>query len=144
MKKKILTIGIAAATIMILALSVPYTDSAKDEPAPHETQPDVIMPTKSSRPGCDDTNSCYIPSEVTVIEGQSVTWMNQDSAFHSVTSGFYGNSTGLFDSDYMDPYDLFSFTFLESGRYDYHCTLHPWMKGHVIVERYPRESNPLV
>ena len=60
--------------------------------------------------------------------------MNEDSAFHSVTSGFYDEPTGLFDSGYLDPYQSFSFTFDDVGVYDYYCTLHPWMEGQVIVE----------
>ncbi len=95
---------------------------------------DVIMPTKVSRPGCEKNNICYIPSQIIIGNGKQVIWVNEDSAFHSVTSGFYGEPTELFDSGYLDPYQSFSFTFDETGIYDYHCTLHPWMEGQVIVE----------
>ena len=95
---------------------------------------DVIMPTKVSRPGCETNDICYIPSQIIIGNGKQVTWVNEDSAFHSVTSGFYGEPTELFDSGYLDPFQSFSFTFNESGIYDYHCTLHPWMDGQVIVE----------
>lgn len=95
---------------------------------------DVIMPTKVSRPGCEETDRCYIPSMIVVDSGNQVTWVNEDSAFHSVTSGFYGDPTELFDSGYLDPFESYTLTFDETGIYDYHCTLHPWMKGQVIVE----------
>ncbi|WP_425340058.1 cupredoxin domain-containing protein [Nitrosopumilus ureiphilus] len=95
---------------------------------------DVIMPTKVSRPGCEVLDICYIPSSIIVEKGKQVTWVNQDSAFHSVTSGFYDEPTELFDSGHLDPFESFSLTFDESGKYDYFCTLHPWMKGQVIVE----------
>ena len=68
------------------------------------------------------------------ITGTTVTWLNEDSAFHSVTSGFYDAPTELFDSGHMDPFESFSYTFSESGIYDYYCTLHPWMEAQVIVE----------
>ena len=58
---------------------------------------------------------------------------NEDSAFHSVTSGFYGEPSDLFDSGHLDPYESFTFNFDEKGTYDYFCTLHPWMKGQVLV-----------
>lgn len=32
------------------------------------------------------------------------------------------------------PNDSFSVTFTEPGTYEYHCMLHPWMKGTVVVE----------
>jgi len=95
---------------------------------------DVVMPTKVSRPGCDVEDICYIPSTIVVEKGKSVTWINGDSSFHSVTSGFYGEPTGLFDSGYLDPYQFYTLSFDEFGTYDYFCTLHPWMKAQVIVE----------
>jgi plastocyanin len=94
---------------------------------------DVIMPTKVSRPGCENTDSCYKPSNISIKSGDSVTWLNQDAAFHSVTSGYYGEPSGLFDSGYLDPETTFTFIFENSGVYDYFCTLHPWMKGQVIT-----------
>lgn len=94
----------------------------------------VIMPTKSSRPGCDETNTCYIPSKISIRQGESVTWLNEDAAFHSVTSGTYENPNGLFDSEHLDPNESFTVKFDESGTFDYFCTLHPWMKGKVVVE----------
>lgn len=94
----------------------------------------VIMPTKSSRPGCDETNTCYIPSKISIRQGESVTWLNEDAAFHSVTSGTYENPNEMFDSGHLDPNESFTVKFEESGTFDYFCTLHPWMKGKVIVE----------
>ena len=98
------------------------------------TTADVIMPTKVSRPGCDVEDICYIPSSIIVEKGKSITWVNEDSSFHSVTSGFYGEPTGLFDSGYLDRYQSYTLSFDEFGTYDYFCTLHPWMKAQVIVE----------
>ncbi len=42
--------------------------------------------------------------------------------------------TDLFDSGHLDPFESYTLTFDEAGTYDYFCTLHPWMKGKVIVE----------
>ena len=95
---------------------------------------DVIIPIKVSRPGCDIEDICYIPSNIVVEKGKSVTWVNEDSSFRSVTSGFYGEPTELFDSGYLDPYQSYTLSFDEFGTYDYFCTLHPWMKAQVIVE----------
>jgi plastocyanin len=95
---------------------------------------DVIMPIKVSRPGCDIEDICYIPSSIVTEKGKPITWVNEDSSFHTVTSGFYGEPTGLFDSGYLDPYQSFTLSFDESGTYDYFCTLHPWMKAQIIVE----------
>jgi len=95
---------------------------------------DVIMSTKVSRPGCEETDSCYTPSKIVIKQGNSVTWVNEDVAFHSVTSGYYDEPSELFDSGYLDPEESFTFIFENIGTYDYFCTLHPWMKGRIIVE----------
>ena len=137
MKKKIIAISSAiVATIVLIAFSVLTENSIKEENEPENMSvaADVIMPTKVSRPGCEETDVCYIPSKIVINKGDSVTWLNEDSAFHSVTSGFYDSPTGLFDSGYLDPYQSFSFTFEKTGLYDYYCTLHPWMDGQVMVE----------
>jgi len=95
---------------------------------------DVIMPTKVSRPGCEKNDNCYIPSIIVIEKGEKITWINEDSAFHTITSGFYETPNDLFDSGHLDPFESYTLTFDEVGTYDYFCTLHPWMKGQVIVE----------
>jgi len=72
---------------------------------------DVIIPIKVSRPGCDIEDICYIPPNIVVEKGKSVTWLNEDSSFHSVTSGFYPEPSGLFDSGHLDPYESYTLSF---------------------------------
>ena len=135
LRKKIISIGIISGIILV-AISIAFQSSdseIKQEEPQIVAKADVVMPTKVSRPGCEETDSCYIPSKITVKPGQTVTWKNEDVAFHSVTSGFYGEPSTLFDSGYLDPEQKFSVTFDEQGTFDYFCTLHPWMAGKVIV-----------
>ncbi len=138
MTKKIMIPGlIIAAIVIVSALSIQnelVESSIKFQDNNVENLATVIMPTKSSRPGCDETNTCYIPSKISIRQGESITWLNEDAAFHSVTSGAYENPNGMFDSGHLDPNESFTVKFEESGTFDYFCTLHPWMKGKVIVE----------
>lgn len=94
---------------------------------------DVVMPTKVSRPGCEDAKMCYVPSEYHASVGSPITWTNTDSAFHTVTSGTYDDPLSMFDSGYMDPYDSYTLSFDLPGTYSYYCTLHPWMQGLVVI-----------
>ena len=138
MTKKIMIPGLIIAAIVIVSvLSIQnelVESSIKFQDNNVENLATVIMPTKSSRPGCDETNTCYIPSKISIRQGESVTWLNEDAAFHSVTSGTYENPNEMFDSGHLDPNESFTVKFEESGTFDYFCTLHPWMKGKVIVE----------
>ena len=141
MIKKIITLAIILGiSISIIGLSLSNynfeeTNSEKTTVKVEEIiKADVIIPIKVSRPGCDVEDICYIPPNIVVEKGKSVTWLNEDSSFHSVTSGFYPEPSGLFDSGHLDPYQSYTLSFDEFGAYDYFCTLHPWMKAQVIVE----------
>ena len=136
MRKKGISVGIISGIILvIIAITLQSSDSEiKTEESEIVIEADVIMPIKVSRPGCEETNSCYLPSIITINQGQQVTWSNEDAAFHTVTSGLYDEPSDLFDSGHLDPEQKFIVSFDEPGTFDYFCTLHPWMAGKVIVE----------
>ena len=136
MLKQITTIGVIGVIILVTILFSfsNYSIEENVEETDLIIQGDVIMPTKVSRPGCEENDRCYIPSLIVIEKGKQVTWVNEDSAFHSITSGYYDTPTDLFDSGHLDPFESYTLTFDEAGTYDYFCTLHPWMKGQVIVE----------
>ena len=97
-----------------------------------ETQ--VTIPNEASQPSCAESGSCFLPSEVTIGVGESVTWYNDSTAAHTVTSGNPEDGPdGVFDSGLFMGGDTFSHTFTESGQYQYYCQIHPWMTGTVIV-----------
>ncbi len=136
MLKKITAIGVIGVVILV-TVALSFSNNSIEENVEGTdllVKADVVMPTKVSRPGCEENDKCYIPSLTVIEKGKQVTWVNEDSAFHSVTSGFYDAPTELFDSGHLDPFESYTLTFDETGVYDYHCTLHPWMEGQVIVE----------
>ncbi|MGB0855805.1 MAG: PEFG-CTERM sorting domain-containing protein, partial [Nitrosopumilus sp.] len=66
--------------------------------------------------------------------GETVTWSNDDTAAHTVTSGSAaGGADGVFDSGLFTAGTTFSQTFEEEGTFDYFCMVHPWMVGSVTV-----------
>jgi amicyanin len=77
----------------------------------------------------------FEPPTTTVKAGTTVTWKNADSTLHTVTSGSAeGGEAGKdFDSSYMTGGKTFQWTFSTPGTFDYFCTLHPYMKGQVVV-----------
>jgi nitrite reductase (NO-forming) len=78
----------------------------------------------------------YDPSPLTVKTGTSVTWTNNDSSIHTVTSGLpeKGDVGTLFDSSLINPGNTFVHVFDKQGTFDYSCTLHPFMHGQIIVK----------
>jgi len=73
-------------------------------------------------------NFAFGPLVVTVKLGTTVHWANRDSEAHTVTG-----DAGAFSSPVLQPGTGYSFTFTKSGTYAYHCTIHPFMTGKVVV-----------
>ena len=95
----------------------------------------VSTPQGTSVPGCETTNECYIPYEVTVDVGGVVTWSNDDSAAHTVTAGSAADGpSGVFDSSLFMAGTTFSHKFEAVGEVPYFCMVHPWMEGIVTVQ----------
>ncbi|MFF4410599.1 cupredoxin family copper-binding protein [Streptomyces sp. NPDC001262] len=74
-------------------------------------------------------NYAYAPATLTVSRGTTVTWSNSDTAPHTITSSV----SGPLDSPMLNQGDSFSFTFSSAGTFSYYCTVHPTMKGTVVV-----------
>jgi plastocyanin len=93
---------------------------------------EVIISPGSSAP---TATKFYDPPTLTVPAGTTVTWKNADSTLHTVTSGSAesGESGTTFDSSYLAAGKTFPWTFSTAGTFDYYCTLHPFMKGQVVV-----------
>ena len=88
----------------------------------------------SGAPGCETSNACYLPQDITINAGDTVTWDNVDNAAHTVTGGSPANGpSGVFDSSLLMAKGVFSHTFDDAGYYDYFCMVHPWMIGSVTV-----------
>ena len=88
----------------------------------------------SGAPGCETSNACYLPQDITINAGDTVTWDNVDNAAHTVTGGSPANGpSGVFDSSLLMAQGVFSHTFDDAGYYDYFCMVHPWMIGSVTV-----------
>ena len=73
-------------------------------------------------------SNSFSPNPVEVKVGETVTWINDDSGRHTVTS-----KDGVFDSGMMGKGQSFSFTFDKAGEYPYFCEPHPNMVGTVVV-----------
>ena len=79
------------------------------------------------------TDTAFQPNPFQASIGDRVTWVNDDSQPHTVTSGENANPDGKFDSGIMAPAADFEHTFTEAGEHPYFCLLHPNMVGTVSV-----------
>ena len=100
----------------------------------------VRIPQGAHNRLCATFHNCYSPEEIKIQTGDTISWPNEDSEPHTITSGKPGKSDGYFDSGLYKPRESWSFTFNESGVFDYYCTIHPWMAGEVAVAEEPKTS----
>ena len=78
----------------------------------------------------------YDPLPVTVKPGSTVTWVNEDSAPHTATSGSPDSGlSGDFDTGIIGPGQSADQAVpLSEGVLEYYCTLHPYMKGIINIK----------
>jgi plastocyanin len=88
-------------------------EKAKFEPS------DVAVVTISS--------FAFAPAEIKISAGSSVSWINEDSAPHTI-------KFDAFESEKMDKGGKYEHTFAEAGEFTYICGIHTSMKGKVIVQ----------
>lgn len=68
-------------------------------------------------------------ANMTIAQGTVVRWTNADNVSHSVTS-----DDGTFASPNLANGDSWAHTFNDLGTFDYHCSIHPTMRGQIIVK----------
>jgi plastocyanin len=85
--------------------------------------------TSSSGSAVTISNFAFSPETLPIKVGTKVTWTNNDSVTHTVTS-----DNGVFNSGSLSPNATFSYTFNSAGTFNYHCSIHTSMKGTIIVQ----------
>lgn len=117
----------------ILVTNTPEQPTAQSSIMPTTTPMTSVLNTPKTaelkKITVDIKNFLFNPSVLNIKVGTKVTWVNNDSVSHTVTSDF-GN---LLNSSTLDPGQSFSFTFTSAGIINYHCAIHPTMKGTVVV-----------
>lgn len=115
-KKSIITFTLMAIVVSAgLMLSFPgLAEQAKSTPDANNTTTILIQ------------NSAFFPAHLTAAKGTTVNWLNADRDTYKVKSD-------KFESNDLLRGDTFSYTFNETGTYNYAEASHPSMIGVIIV-----------
>jgi plastocyanin len=131
--------GVAATATAALLLA--GCGNPSDTPAAGSTSmpgmPGMSMPANAApaddNPVATDTikieNFAFSPTVATVKVGTTITWTNNDTDPHTVTS----MDNGPIKSPTMQQGDTFKYTFTTPGKFEYLCTIHPFMTATVVV-----------
>jgi len=74
------------------------------------------------------STKAFSPSVIKISPGTTVTWTNEDVILHTVT-----DLGGSFDSGFIQADETWEYEFDSNNTYYYFCSIHPWMRGTVIV-----------
>ena len=117
------------ARLAVLASMIVAVLAACGPAAAPTNTPAVAQPTASSAAAAVEISGfAFNPPTLTVKVGTTVTWTNKDSATHTVAS-----DAGDWVSPSIAQGQSFSRTFDTAGTFPYHCSIHPNMKGTVVV-----------
>ena len=139
--------GILAVLLLVLAACTAETgataeSSASAEASTASTEASAEESSEESAEASDGgatsvmlVNFEFDPGEITVSVGDTVTFMNHDSAPHTVTEGTNGNAAddARFDEEVAGGESV-EVTFDEAGDYDVTCLFHANMNMVVHVE----------
>jgi len=119
---------LAGAFLLALSLVLTACGGTTTTAAPTHTPTPTSTPS-SEQASVNISGFAFVPQTLRVATGTKVTWTNNDSVNHTITS-----NDNLFESGTISKGATFSFTFTQSGTFEYHCKIHPSMTGKIIVE----------
>jgi plastocyanin len=84
---------------------------------------------QASRSATVDINHfAYHPPTLTIGAGSTVVFSNTSSTAHTATRA------GSFSTGHIKPGKSVSVRFKQKGTFAYHCTIHPFMHGKIVVD----------
>ena len=120
-KMKIINYIVVFASLWIL-------ESCSASPGKDPAEP---APVRERKPGThliEMSQMKFNPEELTVKKGDSVVFVNHDMVAHDVTE----KSTKAWNSSPMAEGQTWTWVATEDA--DYYCSIHPVMKGKIVVE----------
>lgn len=121
--------------IAALTLAACATNATAPSAAPATSAAATSAATSSAASGDTVTikGFAFSPATLTVKKGTTVTFVNMDSATHTVTSGSNATKDGKFDQS-IDGSGAAKITFDTVGTFSYFCTIHASMRGTITVQ----------
>jgi plastocyanin len=91
-------------------------------------QGSITAGRRSGDPGVTIADFLFSPGTITIHVGDTIVWTNNGPSSHTATA-----NNGSFDTGVLLKGKSASVTFSNPGTFDYHCSIHPFMHGAVVV-----------
>jgi plastocyanin len=122
---------VIASLVALTAVAGPIAGCGGSDPSPAAAKPSASsQPAQSG--GSDSVTISdfkFAPASLTVDRGARVTVTNRDSTAHTATA----DNGKSFDTGDIDPGSSATITLSKAGTYSYHCSIHPFMHGKLVV-----------
>ena len=122
---KIFILSLILMISILLALGLLFNSAITPISAFYQGNSVYIAP----RAADPNNGQSFVPQFISMPIESTVSWTNDDSIQHTITS----DEEGLFVSGPISPGETFDNTFDTPGEFGYHCSIHPWMTGRVMV-----------
>jgi plastocyanin len=96
--------------------------------APQDGHASGATATASGARGVDIDHFAFHPPTLRIAKGGKVVFTNSSPVTHTATSG------GSFNTGHIKPGKTIAVRFKHKGTFLYHCEIHPFMKGKIVVE----------
>jgi plastocyanin len=113
---------------LVLALAIVVLVSACGGSSNETTSAQPSAPASTTQDAITIQDFNFGPATLTVKAGAQVTVTNRDSTTHTATA-----NGGAFDTGDLDPGKSKTITLAKAGTYAYHCQIHSFMKGTIVV-----------
>jgi plastocyanin len=128
MKTKYL-LAVATFILSVVLLVGCSSNSSQPTTSSAPTTQTSSTSASSSQQTVNISGFAFSPQTLTVSKGTTVTWTNNDSTTHTVTS-----DSGVWDSGNIAPGKTFSSAFNQTGTFPYHCKIHSSMTAKIVVQ----------
>ncbi len=119
------TLFVLAASVVVIVLIAGCTSSSNPSPSPSAV---TSFTSSASQNTVVIKNYAVTPSTLTIQKGANVTWRNDDSVDHQITS-----DSKEFSSPLIGAGDTYTYQFNATGTFPYRCNIHP-EQGTIVVQ----------
>lgn len=134
----LLVLAVVGGAAYVFVFKSPGPGNGYASPTPRVSMSSTPVATTAPTPipvpsgaSINISNFAFTPATLSVKVGTTVTWTNNDSAPHTITS----DVGSALKSPTLSTGQSYQVTLTSLGTVSYHCSIHPSMKGAIVVTK---------
>jgi len=120
---------VTASLVPLAAVAGAIAGCGSSDAKPSPAQSSAPAPHTAAGHAVTISDFKFMPGSLTVRRGARITVTNRDSTAHTATA----DDGRSFDTGNIDPGAAATVTLSKAGTYKFHCTIHPFMHGTLVI-----------